>query len=260
MKVAMIKIRVIFPSPQIPKESFRKLADLLPYQDVGVELSFSENQMGPLHGQCDIENSLARAGMAQAALAAEKDGVNAIVIDSMGDTGLLECREAVSIPVIGLSDSSLRVAQMLGRKFGIVTAGQWHGYALERLMKSYGIDSQFAGFQALNLQPFFTDVDSDTYLNQAVVCGIDKLLDLGADTIVLGGSYFIGKGQALPAALGDAKYKDLTLIDPLPLAIRFARMLCDSKLSHNKRIYANPKHATQVVGYPLIPTTPGIIA
>jgi len=254
-----IKIRVIFPGPSNPEMQFRQLSDLLPYQDVGVELSLSYNSMGPIHGQTDIEHSLARAGMVVSAIAAEKEGMDAIVIESMGDTGLFESREAVSIPVVGLSDSSVRVAQMLGRKFGLITAGHWHGYALERLWKSYDIYSQYVGFQALNAQPF-TDFDkSNEGLNRAIVSSIDKLMEQDADTILFGGSYFIGKDEAISELLSDEKYKDLVIIDPLPLAIRFARMLVDAKLSHSKRIYATPIHATPVLGYPLISSTPGVV-
>ncbi|MBX9804990.1 MAG: aspartate/glutamate racemase family protein [Alphaproteobacteria bacterium] len=256
----MIKIRVIFVGPEIEGKSFRKLEDLLPYQDLGVELSLSNNPFGPIHGQNDIEHSLGRAGMSLAAIEAERDGVDAIVIDSMGDTGLFECREAVTIPVVGMGDSSFRVAQMLGRKFGLITAGKWHGYALERTMKSYGIFSQFVGFEALNLQPFTDFEDSNTSLNQAIISAMNKLIDQDADTIVLGGSYFIGQEKNLSTLLADEKYKDLVVIDPLPLAIRFARMLVDAKLSQSKRIYATPTHATPVIGYPLIQSTPGVAA
>jgi allantoin racemase len=98
-----IRIRIIFPGPAIPENTFRKIEDLLPYQDEGVELSLSFNSIGPIHCQSDIENSLGRAGMPLAAQQAAEDGVDAIVIESMGDTGILECREAVSIPVVGMT-------------------------------------------------------------------------------------------------------------------------------------------------------------
>lgn len=256
----MIKIRVIFPGPENPDKAFRMLEDLLPYQDLGVELSLSHIPMGAIHGQTDIEHSLSRAGVALAAIEAERDGVDAIVIESMGDTGLFESREAVSIPVVGLLDSTVRVAQMLGRKFGLITAGKWHGYALERIMKSYGICSQFVGFEPLNLQPFTDFEDTNTTLSRSIVSGIDQLIDKDADTILFGGSYFIGKEKNLSKLLADEKYKDLVVIDPLPLAIRFARMLVDAKLSQSKRIYATPSHATPVIGYPLIQSTPGVAA
>ncbi len=254
-----IKIRVIFPGPPNPEKPFRQLGDLLPFQDDGVEISLSHNSMGSVHGQCDIEHSLARAGMVLAAVEAEKEGMDAIVIESMGDTGLFECREAVRIPVVGMADCSVRLAQMLGRKFGLITAGKWHGYALERIMKSYGIFHQYVGFEALNLQPFTDFADADESLCKSIVSAIDQLVEQDADTIVLGGSYFIGKDKALSGLLTDERYKDLVIIDPLPLAIRFARMLVDAKLTQSKRIYANPKHATAVIGYPMITSTPGVV-
>ncbi len=254
-----IKIRVIFAGIFNPEQQFRKLTDLLPYQDMGFELSLSYNIAGPIHGQTDIEHSLARGTMVLQAIEAEKEGVDAIVIDSMGDTGLFECREAVNIPVVGMSDSSCRVAQMLGRKFGIITAGKWHGYALERLMRTYNIFSQFVGFEPLNVQPFTDFTDSNDGLNQAILSAIDNLIEKDADTIILGGSYFIGRDNTISELLRGEKYKDLIIIDPLPLAIRFARMLASAGLSHSKRIYATPKYATPVIGYPMITTTPGAV-
>lgn len=249
----MIKIKIIFAGPCNPDKAFRKLEDLLPYQDLGVELHLGHNSIGPIHCQSDIEHALAIAGMAQAAITAQQEGMDAIVIESMGDTGLIQCREATTIPVIGMSDSSLRVAQMLGRKFGIITAGSWHGYAFERLMRTYNLTSQYVGFQPLDLQPFFTDASSENQVNEKIISAITTLTQLDADTIILGGSYFLGKSKKLSDILVSKGYRDILIIDPLPLAIRFARMLIDSELSHSKLIYANPRHATQVIGYPSIP-------
>ncbi len=252
-----MKIRIIFGGANRPEHQFRVLEDLLPYEDAGVSLSLSYNIFGPAHVQTDIEHSLGRAGMASAAIAAEQEGADAIVIESMGDTGLLECREAVNIPVVGMTDSSVRVAQMLGRNFGIITAGKWHGYSLERIMRSYGLLQNYVGFEALNVQPFFEGSESQAAVHKSMISAIDELMAKGADTIVFGGSYFIGKEGEMAALLKDAKYKDLLFVDPLPLAIRFARMLVDAKLSQNKRIYMTPTAATPVVGFPLITSTPG---
>jgi allantoin racemase len=258
----MIKIKIIYAGPknssQEFSQEFRKLSDLLPYQDLGVELSFGYNSIGPIHCQTSIEEALGRAGMAQQATIAEHEGTDAIVIESMGDTGLIECREAVSIPVVGMSDISLRVASMLGRKFGIVTVGSWHGYTLERLIKSYGAYSGYVGFQPIDMQPFFTDASSVEEVDAKIAGAIEKLIELDADTIVLGGSYFLGKPKKLTAILSEKGYEKIVLIDPLALAIRAARMLVDAELVHSKKIYANPQHDTPVIGYPSISRIPGI--
>lgn len=255
----MINIKIIFPGPKNSDQELRTLSDLLPYQDVGVKLHFGHNDIGPLHCQSSIEESLARAGMAQQAMIAEEEGMDAIVIETMGDTGLIECREAVNIPVVGMSDVSLRIASMLGRKFGIVTAGSFHGYAIERLIRSYGLHGQYVGFQPLDLQPFFTDAASEEQLHAKIAEAIVELIQLDADTVVLGGSYFLGKTKTLTKILSERGHEQIVLIDPFLLAIRAARMLVDAELSHSKIIYANPKHDTPLVGYPSMPKLPGVV-
>jgi allantoin racemase len=255
----MIKIRVIFPGLKNPDNEFRKLADLLPFQDQGVELSLGYNTIGCMHCQTTIENAMAVPGMAQQAMIAEQEGMDAIVIDSMGDTGLFECREAVKIPVIGMSDIAFRMAAMLGRKFGVVTAGSFHGYVFERLMKLYGVEAQCVGCQPMDMQPFFTDAESDQQLHLNMADAVVKLNNLGADIVVLGGSYFLGKTEPLSKILAEQGHKQIVLVDPLSLAIRAARMFVDAKLSHSKIIYANPTHDTPVIGYPSIPKLPGLI-
>lgn len=254
----MINIKILFPGPKHPEIQLRTLDDLLPYQDAGVKLHLGFNEIGPLHCQTSIEETLGRAGMAQQAVIAEKEGMDAIVIESMGDTGLIECREAVSIPVVGMSDASLRIASMLGRKFGIITAGAYHGYAIERLLNAYNLQHQYVGFQKLDMQPFLTDVNSEANLYAEIATAIEKLLLKDVDTVVLGGSYFIGKTTVVKKYLEEKGHKNIVLIDPLPLAIRTARMLAESKLSHSKIIYANPKHDTPIIGYPSMHRIPGV--
>lgn len=253
----MIKIRILTGFPKSDQQTFRVIEDLLPYQDAGVALSLSHNIMGPIACNNDIEHALGIAGMAQAAVFAAEEGVDAIVIESMGDSGLIPCREAVNIPVIGFADTAIRIAQMLGRKFGMVTVGKWQGFAMERLLQSYGLMHQYVTFEPLGVQPFFTDVSEDQVAEKLLAASI-KLLEKEVDTIVLGGSYFIGKTPALIQRLEQNGYHDTVIIDPFPLAIRFARLLVENNLSHSKKIYANPSLNTPIYGYPSIPTIPGL--
>lgn len=253
-----INIRVITGFPNNPNQPFRVIEDLMMFQSPGVEISLSHNPIGPIHCQNDIQHALAIPGIALAALNAEQEGANAIVIESMGDTGLIPAREVVKIPVIGLSDSSIRVAQMLGRKFGVITAGVWHGYALERVMKSYGLENQYVGFSPLGLQPFFIDSPSRSAFEEKILNAAIELIQKDADTLIMGGSYFLGKSKALGELLFKAGYPDIVIIDPLPLAIHYAQMMVHAELSHSKVIYANPQQATPVLGYPLVEVTPGV--
>src|SRR5262249_59528807 len=65
-----------------------------------------------------------------AAIEAERDGVDAIVLGHFQDAGLWELRSAASIPVVGLGESSMLYACQLGYRFGLITIHpnfvEWH--------------------------------------------------------------------------------------------------------------------------------------
>lgn len=252
-----MKIRILFPGPFDPAHPLRRLEDLLPFQDPGVELSLACNTIGPAHCQSTIENTLGAAGMASVAVEAEQAGIDAIVIESMGDTGLIECREAVKIPVIGMSDVTFRLAAMQGRRFGLITAGTWHAYAIERLIHAYHLSHCYAGYKALDLQPFFSDANDENQLDKTILEASIELIHRDCDTIVFGGSYFLGRDQRLQEQLAQAGYPNRIILDPLPLAIRFAAFQVHASLAHSKILYPQPTEPRKVIGYPSIPTLPG---
>lgn len=244
----MIDIRVITAFPDNPNDRLRTLSDLKIYEKEGFNISLSHNSMGTIHCQSDIDHEFAKVGMAHKAFEAQKEGVNAIVIESMGDTALSACREATTIPVIGMSDIGMRVAQMLGRKFGTLTVGSWHAFYLEKLMKRYGVIDSYAGFEDLKLQPFFLDNQNENDLEKLIEnASLNLIYNKNVDVILLGGSYFIGYSQKLKQKLLARKI-DVPIIDPLPLAIYFARTLVESGIYHSKIQYKLP-NSTEVIGF-----------
>jgi allantoin racemase len=66
-----------------------------------------------------VDEVLAAPGVVDAAIKAEADGAEAVVIDCMLDPGLDAAREAVSIPVIGCGEAAMRAT---GAPFAVVTA------------------------------------------------------------------------------------------------------------------------------------------
>ena len=141
----MIKIRCLVVGYTDKETPPRTLESLMPYQDAGVEISISSNSMGPRVCNNGLDNALGAGTIAYAAMQAEKEGVDAIVIESGGDSGLVACREAVSIPVVGLTECSVMVAQMLSRKFGLLGVREWHSYTMERLVNFYGHNNKYVG-------------------------------------------------------------------------------------------------------------------
>ena len=80
------------------------------------------------------------------AMQAEREGYDAFLIGNISDAGIREAREVVGIPVLGLCETSLHVACMMGANFSLVTISESKrgGYATptgdfqERIRKHYG--------------------------------------------------------------------------------------------------------------------------
>ncbi|MDE1465055.1 aspartate/glutamate racemase family protein [Spartinivicinus poritis] len=252
----MPTIDVITAFPHNPDNPLRTINDFDFLQSENLTIRLRHNPMGSIHGQSDIEHEFSKPGMALAALDAEKSASDAIVIESMGDTALRACRELVNIPVVGMADSSMRVATSLGRKFAIITVCTWHALYLEELIRQYGVINDYVGFEILNLQPFFLDLKDKTELMNKLLNAVVKTInEKDADTIILGGSYFLGIVPKLQHQLVNRGYC-IPVIDPLMLAIFHAKMLVETNLSHSKICYPFPQKANRVLGYSGIESTP----
>ena len=77
-------------------------------------ISHVEIETGPASIECEYDEALAVPGTIAKIIEAERDGCDAVVIDCMGDPGMLPGRECVSIPVIGPCEAAMHVASMLG--------------------------------------------------------------------------------------------------------------------------------------------------
>ena len=98
----MIWVHVITP---IVTSGFRVTA--LPAPD-GCKVTNAQIKLGPASIESAVDEVLAAPGVVEAAIKAESDGAQAVVIDCMLDPGLDAAREAVSIPVIGCGEAAMR--------------------------------------------------------------------------------------------------------------------------------------------------------
>jgi allantoin racemase len=80
-----------------------------------------------------------------AALKAQQDGFDAVLITCFGDPLLYQIRQAVSIPVVSLGESSMLLASMMGSKFGIVTISPYNIFEQEHVIAKYGLENRYVG-------------------------------------------------------------------------------------------------------------------
>jgi Asp/Glu/hydantoin racemase len=128
------------------------------------------------------------------ALEADAQGYDAFVLGHFQDGGLYEARSALTIPVVGLGETSLHWAAQLGRNIGLVTSDpvfeRWH---LEQA-DLYGLSGRVTQVVGLGVvvEDFVAAFDGD---EQAVARMLDRLrdviqpmVDAGADVIVPAGA------------------------------------------------------------------------
>ena len=120
-----MKIAVISPiQPPLLKlgemdrrEQFR----LRDCQKIPAEFVLSYLQDGPKFIMNAYDDAQAVPSLIRQVMQEEKDGADAIVINCSADTGLRACREAVSIPVIGPTESTMLYASQFVDHFCILT-------------------------------------------------------------------------------------------------------------------------------------------
>ncbi len=87
----------------------------------GTQVDVIDVPSGPSSIESMYEEAQAVPGMVAAAVQAEQDGYDGIIVGCYGDPGLAAAREMVRIPVVGPGETSALLAAMLGHHFSIVT-------------------------------------------------------------------------------------------------------------------------------------------
>ena len=87
------------------------------------------------------------------AMQAEREGYDAFLIGNISDAGIREAREVVGIPVLGLCETSLHVACMMGANFSLVTISEkWTPRLLENVTRC-GLEKRLVAVEPMNTSP-----------------------------------------------------------------------------------------------------------
>ncbi len=137
------------------------------------------------------EFRIARA-LIRGAIEAERQGYDAVAFTHFQDAGLHEAKSVVDIPVLGLGETTLLHACMLGRKLGLVTINPvfvpWH----EDQVIRYGLQQRVVGVRAVDakvsdfMHAFATE-EGYRALYPKWEREVRALLEAGADVIVPAG-------------------------------------------------------------------------
>jgi len=241
-----LHIRIITP---IVTEGVRTLDDIESLQSDDLRVSQTLIDIGPASIESEFDGALSVPGLLARAIEAEQEGVDALVIDCMGDPGLKAAREVLSIPILGPSETSMHIAAMLAGRFSLITVLESVRPMLSDLAKIYGVSERLASIRVVDIPVLEIGADLGR-LNAALAHqAAEAVAHDGADAIVLGCTGFFGCAEFIAAELA-ARGLSVPVIDPIPATVLTAAALVRAGLTHSKRTYPTPPQK-QLKGFSL---------
>jgi Asp/Glu/hydantoin racemase len=144
---------------------------------------------------------------------------DAVVVAAFGDPGLTGLREAMPIPVTGLTEAALASAHLLGHRISIIAISQRIQAWYREVVDSYGFGSRLASIRALD-RPLSSIGGVQEEHAQALKALAERAVDEdGAEVIVLAGAPLAGLARSLKGKL------PVPVVDGVSSAVRHAETL-----------------------------------
>ena len=183
------------------------------------------------------EADLVAPARVQAALRAEREGYDAVVMGCLLEPGISAAKEALRIPVVGDLGASLHLASLVARKFSILVPGAKRGgeeRALGDLVRQYGFSDHVASFRRVGA----TTLDfAETAMQESVIA-----LMLVAATAAVeedGAQAIIGYG-GLSGIRALRQNLPVPVVSPIQASVIVAGMLVRARLSQSKVAFPYP--------------------
>lgn len=176
------------------------------------------------------EFAYAVPGVMEKAREKEADGYRGIIIGCAGDTGYLETREVVSIPVVAPGHASMVLANMIGYKFSILVPDEMMVIPTERLIRLYGLSDSLSSIRCVPQAIIETGQEDPA---KTINDTIDKIIECiekdRASVIILGCLAMVRIADSLRKAI-TPEY-NVAIINPVDAAFCMVNVLMNMK--HN---------------------------
>lgn len=184
----------------------------------GTEIEVLTAPFGVAYIETRFESLIGAYATAQ--LAAEHHArFDAVVVAAFGDPGLGGLREALPMPVTGLTEAALASAHLLGHRISIIAISQRIQAWYREVVDSYGFGSRLASIRALD-RPLASIGGVQDEHAQALKALAERAVDEdGAEVIVLAGAPLAGLARSLKGQL------PVPVVDGVSSAVRHAETL-----------------------------------
>lgn len=231
----------------------RKNLALTKSPDTEIVFRFCEWGLGPIDmAYYRYIDHLASRMVYYSARNAREEGFDAVVINCFGDPMLWELRQAIDIPVVGIGESSMLFAAMMGYRFGIVHISPYNIPETEEHMAKYGIKDRCAGIRPIEgwdsgLEEGLTSSEKTV---KAFISTAHRLIEEGAEVIIPGCSLMSPTVRLAPGAQdkfpgGLTHVEGAPVVDVLSVTLKAAEAMAGlyragSGWISRKLLYARP--------------------
>lgn len=159
----------------------------------------------------------------------KEQDIDAVVVGGFGNLGVYGLKEALDIPVLGMSETSMALGSTLGHKFSVLTTLNSFVPAMEDLIKVYEMGPKCASVRAIdmNVQDSVNDREKTLRLLEEEIR--DMLLKDGCEVVILGSGGLSGYNETLQERIG------IPILDPGQVTLKMAEMMVEMNISHSKR-------------------------
>lgn len=174
-------------------------------KDAGTEIEVHGiTKIGGLADQYRYLEYLENGEVMENVQTAVKRGFDAFLIGNIGDPGIRECREIANIPVLGLCETALHLACMMGANFSLVTINEKFTPRIVENVTRYRLENRLAAVNRMkmdrinDLDAAFTDRKARARIIKQFLRAADANVEQGAEVVIPAG----GAVMALLAAAG----------------------------------------------------------
>jgi allantoin racemase len=159
---------------------------------------------------------------------ANKEGYDAVILACFSDPGLEAAREVSVIPIIGIEESTLHMAAMLGARFSILTPRKQRIPSKCEHVHIRGLSHFLASVRSLDLSVAETDSDPAKTKQRLINVAKTAVEKDGAEVIIMGCAGMAGYAREIEDILG------VKVLDPVAIALKTAEAMADLGLTHSK--------------------------
>ena len=160
---------------------------------------------------------------------------DAVVLAGFGRVGIDALKEALTIPVVSISEASMAMACLLGHRFTTLTMLQQFIPYQQDLVRYYGFEAKCASVRAINVNVEECVTERERTLRELSAEIRKVVAEDRAEVVILACAGLCGYDQDLTKLAG------VPVLDPVAVAVKVAESFVGLGITHSKiRKFAHP--------------------